>query len=230
MRVRNTPVRLNITPTSDPNSATAFTTKLSGSSLKFAVSRNASFVSARRRNAPWPANFLTRWFIWINRIACGLSPSSTPNGGPATGANGSVENTLAETTRGSPVAIWFVCPSKFQLSHGLNTDETRSSINQNQNRRVLRRLHHVLKLPVNRDWLFKFCGNIRHRFKEAQEQTALHRVIHMVAVRKDSGSDPVAASAAAASSLAATMPTTFPRASTSAPPELPGCTSRLIWK
>ena len=26
------------------------------------------------------------------------------------------------------------------------------------------------------------------------------------------------------------MPTTFPRASTSAPPELPGCTGRLIWK
>jgi hypothetical protein len=44
-----------------------------------------------------------------------------------------------------------------------------------------------------------------------------------VAVRKDSGSDPVAASAADASNLAATMPTTFPRASTSAPPELPGC-------
>ena len=52
----------------------------------------------------------------------------------------------------------------------------------------------------------------------------------MVAVRKDSGSDPVAASAADASSLAATMPTTLPRASTSAPPELPGCTGRLIWK
>ena len=32
------------------------------------------------------------------------------------------------------------------------------------------------------------------------------------------------ANAAEASSLAATMPTTFPRASTNAPPELPGCT------
>jgi hypothetical protein len=35
----------------------------------------------------------------------------------------------------------------------------------------------------------------------------------MVAVRKDSGSDPVAASAVTASSLAATMPTTLPHAS-----------------
>jgi hypothetical protein len=40
---------------------------------------------------------------------------------------------------------------------------------------------------------------------EAQQQTALDRVIHLVAVRKDSGNAPLAASAAHASSLADTI-------------------------
>ena len=103
-------------------------------------------------------------------------------------------------------------------------------VNQNEDSSILRRLHHLLKRLILRVRLFQFSCHVRDRLQEAQEQAALHRIIHLVAVRKDSGSDPVAASAADASSLAATMPTTFPRASTSAPPELPGCTGRLIWK
>ena len=72
------------------------------------------------------------------------------------------------------------------------------SINQNQHRRLLRRLHHIFKRFILRVCVLDFGIHIRHRFQEAQEQAALHRIIHMVAVRKDSGSDPVAASAAAA--------------------------------
>ena len=106
----------------------------------------------------------------------------------------------------------------------------KKSVNQHQHRRILCRPHDLLKRFSFGVWLFQFSCHVWDRLQEAQEQTALHRIIHLVAVRKDSGSDPVAASAADASSLAATMPTTFPRASTNAPPELPGCTGRLIWK
>ena len=70
------------------------------------------------------------------------------------------------------------------------------SINQNENGCLLRRLHHILKRLILRVRLLEFCGHVWHRFEEAQEQAALHRVIHLVAVRKDSGSDPAAASAA----------------------------------
>ncbi|HEY1719368.1 MAG TPA: hypothetical protein VGH42_13905 [Verrucomicrobiae bacterium] len=49
-----------------------------------------------------------------------------------------------------------------------------------------------------------------------------------MAVRKDSGNAPLAASATdawwpCASTLADTMPMTLPHSSTSTPPELPGC-------
>ena len=66
------------------------------------------------------------------------------------------------------------------------------SINQHQHRRCLRRLHHLLKRFILHIRLLEFCRHVRHGFQEAQEQTALHRVIHLVAVRKDSGSDRVA--------------------------------------
>jgi uncharacterized membrane-anchored protein len=60
---------------------------------------------------------------------------------------------------------------------------TALSINQNQHRRILRRLHHILKLPVSRDWFFEFGGNCRHGFEEAQQKTALDRVIHILRQR-----------------------------------------------
>ena len=70
------------------------------------------------------------------------------------------------------------------------SDRPTKSINEDKHGGTLRRLHHILKLPFSRRWLFQFAGHVRHRFEEAQEQAALHRVIHLVAVRKDSGGDP----------------------------------------
>ena len=58
-----------------------------------------------------------------------------------------------------------------------------TSIHEHQHRSILRRLYHILKLPVSRHWVFQFICHIRHRFKEAQEQAALHRVIHILRQR-----------------------------------------------
>jgi len=57
------------------------------------------------------------------------------------------------------------------------------SVNQNEHRRILRRLHHVLKLPVSRHRRFEFGVNVRHRLQEAQQKTALDRVIHILRQR-----------------------------------------------
>jgi len=53
-------------------------------------------------------------------------------------------------------------------------------IHQHQHRRLLRRLHHVLKLPFARVWRFELGGNFRHGFEKAQKKTALHRVIDIL--------------------------------------------------
>ena len=44
--------------------------------------------------------------------------------------------------------------------------ELQTSINEDEHRRSLRRLHHVLKLPVSRDRRFQLGRNRRHRFQE----------------------------------------------------------------
>jgi len=77
-----------------------------------------------------------------------------------------------------------------------------NSINEDENGSILGGFHNILKLPVNRHRLFEFCGHIRHGFEEAQEQAALHRVIH-----HSPANDPVASNAARALNLAATIPT-----------------------
>jgi hypothetical protein len=42
----------------------------------------------------------------------------------------------------------------------------KKSVNQNENRRILRRLYHVFKRLVCRVWVFDFGIHLRHRFKE----------------------------------------------------------------
>ena len=69
------------------------------------------------------------------------------------------------------------------VSGGLPTRRYAPSINQNQHGGILCRLDHILKLPVSRDWFFEFGGNCRHGFEEAQQKTALHRVIHILRQR-----------------------------------------------
>ena len=54
--------------------------------------------------------------------------------------------------------------------------------------------------------------------------------IWAVAPATFSGKAPLVGRAARALNLADTTPTTLPRSSTNAPPELPGCTGTLIWK
>ena len=81
------------------------------------------------------------------------------------------------------------------------------SIDEDENGGVLGGFDDILKLPVSRHRRFELGGNGGDGFEEAQQQTALDRVIQLVAVRKDSGNAPLAASA---------------------PPELPGCTGTLI--
>ena len=70
------------------------------------------------------------------------------------------------------------------------------SVNEDQHRRLLRRLHHLLKPPVSRDRRFELGVHVRHRFEEAQQQTALDRVIHWWPSARTSGNAPLAASAA----------------------------------
>ena len=57
------------------------------------------------------------------------------------------------------------------------------SINQDQDSGLLRRFHHALELPVSRDRCFEFGRNRRHGFQEAQQQTALDRVIDILRQR-----------------------------------------------
>ena len=59
---------------------------------------------------------------------------------------------------------------------GLN--QVINSIYENQHRSILCRLDHILKLPVSRDGFLQPGRNCRHGFEEAQQKTALHRVIH----------------------------------------------------
>src|ERR1017187_1996578 len=53
-----------------------------------------------------------------------------------------------------------------------------TSINEDEDGSVLGGFDDILKLPVSRDRCFQLGRNCRHRFKEAQQKTALHRVIH----------------------------------------------------
>ena len=53
-----------------------------------------------------------------------------------------------------------------------------TSINEDEDGGVLGGFHHILKLPVSRYWCFELGRNCRHRFEEAQQKTALDRVIH----------------------------------------------------
>jgi hypothetical protein len=59
----------------------------------------------------------------------------------------------------------------------------KKSIHQHEDGGILRRLHYILKLPVSRVRRFELGGNVRHRFEEAQQQTALDRVIHILRQR-----------------------------------------------
>jgi len=76
--------------------------------------------------------------------------------------------------------------NKFRSSPNIRAARQRppyQSINQDENGSILGGFHNILKLPVNRHRLFEFRGHIRHRFKETQEQTALHRIIHILRQR-----------------------------------------------
>jgi hydrogenase maturation protein HypF len=64
------------------------------------------------------------------------------------------------------------------LRHPRNL-RTPYSIHKNQDRRILCRLHHVLKLPVSRDWRFELGRNRRNGFEEAQQKTAFDGVVHV---------------------------------------------------
>lgn len=54
------------------------------------------------------------------------------------------------------------------------------SIHQHQHRCVLRGLDHIFKRLVLGVGFLEFGGNIRDGFEEAQEQAALHRVVHIL--------------------------------------------------
>ena len=69
-----------------------------------------------------------------------------------------------------------------------------TSINEDENCCLLCGFDHILKLPVSRDRRFKPGRNSGSGFEEAQQQTALDRVIHILRQRARS----LAASAAAA--------------------------------
>jgi hypothetical protein len=58
------------------------------------------------------------------------------------------------------------------------------SVNQNENSGVLCRFHHILKLLIRRVRLFQLGVHVRRRFQEAQQQTALDRVIHILRQRR----------------------------------------------
>ena len=83
-------------------------------------------------------------------------------------------------------------------------------INEDEDCGILRRLHHIFKLPIRRDRRFKLGVHVRHGLQEAQEQAAFDRIIHILWQR------PARRQRRPASSLADTMPITLPRASTSA--------------
>src|SRR6266568_1760432 len=73
-------------------------------------------------------------------------------------------------------------------------------------------------------------STFRFRTATIHQQYWSHQVGRCTAWICFSGSAPLDFKATAASSLADTTPTTLPRSSTNAPPELPGCTGTLIWK
>ena len=60
-----------------------------------------------------------------------------------------------------------------------------TSINKNEHSSVLGEFDDILKLPFSRNRRFEFGVHVRHRFEEAQQQTALNRIIQLVAVRKN---------------------------------------------
>jgi hypothetical protein len=57
------------------------------------------------------------------------------------------------------------------------------SVNQNENSRILRGLHHALKLLILRIRHFELGLHARHRLQKAQRQAALDRVIHVLRQR-----------------------------------------------
>jgi len=61
------------------------------------------------------------------------------------------------------------------------------SIHQHQHRRLFGGLHHVLELPLLRVGLFELRGHFRHGLQEPQQETALHRVIHVLRQRPARG-------------------------------------------
>ena len=60
---------------------------------------------------------------------------------------------------------------------------TATSINEDEDGSVLSRLHHIRKFPVCRDRRFEFGRNGGDGFQEAQQQTALDRVIDILRQR-----------------------------------------------
>jgi hypothetical protein len=62
-----------------------------------------------------------------------------------------------------------------------------TSINEDEDGGVLGGFDDILKLPVSRDRCFQLGRNCRHRFEEAQQQTALHRVIDILRQRPARG-------------------------------------------
>ena len=56
-------------------------------------------------------------------------------------------------------------------------------INKNKNGSILSGFDDILKLPVSRDGRFELGQNCRHGFEEAQQKTALDRVIHILRQR-----------------------------------------------
>ena len=61
------------------------------------------------------------------------------------------------------------------------------SINEDEDGGTLCRLHHILKLLIRRVRRFELGVHVRRRFQEAQEQTALDRVIHILRERAAHG-------------------------------------------
>jgi hypothetical protein len=56
-------------------------------------------------------------------------------------------------------------------------------IHKNQDSGVLGGFDHILKLFIRRIGRFEFGVHVRHRFQKAQEQAALHRIIHILRQR-----------------------------------------------
>jgi hypothetical protein len=58
------------------------------------------------------------------------------------------------------------------------------SINENEDGGILRGFDDILKLLIRRIWLLQFRCQVWDRLQEAQQQAALHRVIHILRERR----------------------------------------------